>query len=149
MIKRRQVLLGSLGAVAAAGLGLWGGEVLTESVIAAAVRRRLEGMLKLDEAGVHAYARDQMAAWAAKRPTWAHIKYHLYSWFTSRPGGWGISNDHRSKRERFEESLATTYLLSTDFFWTGADPARVVRYLQLYTPMRACGNPFARRPSAV
>jgi hypothetical protein len=36
------------------------------------------------------------------------------------------------------------FLLSTDFFRTGADVHKPVRYLLLYNPAeRACFNPFA------
>ncbi len=56
----------------------------------------------------------------------------------------GFSQDHRTSREKLEEFLATDFLLSSDFFWKGADASRTVQYIALYDKMRPCGNPFAR-----
>jgi hypothetical protein len=144
MIKRRRILLGGLGIAAVAGLGVWGADIATESEIASSVRRRL-GFLKLDEAGLHSFAKDQIAWLLAKRPTWYRIKFHIRA-LVSKPGGasWGLSTDKRTRRERMVDSLATKYLLSSDFFLNGADESRTVRYVNLYDPMRPCGNPFAR-----
>jgi hypothetical protein len=46
------------------------------------------------------------------------------------------------------DGFASTYLLSSDFFVNGADAGQLVRYLRLYDPVRACGNPFARPPTS-
>ncbi len=144
MITRRRVLFGGLAFAAVAGLGLWGTDILTESEIASAVRRRL-GMLKLDEAGLHTFAKDRIAGLLAKRPTWYRWKYHFRSLFAkSAAAGYGFSDDKRSRIERLEDALATVYLLSSDFFWNGADENRTVKYVALYDPVRPCGNPFAR-----
>ena len=145
MIKRRRFLLGGLGIAAVAGLGAVGlGVIVTESEIAAAVRRRLN-VLQLDTAGLHSFAKDQLGALAAKRPTWNRLKSHLRS-ALAKPvvTHYGISNDKRSRRERIEDNLATLYLLSSDFFLHRADQSRIVQYVALYDPLRACSNPFAR-----
>jgi hypothetical protein len=43
------------------------------------------------------------------------------------------------------DAVYSRFLLSTDFFWQGADEARRVRYVGFYEPYaRACLNPFAR-----
>jgi hypothetical protein len=143
MVKRRRILLGGLAVAVVAGLGVWGADIAAESEIAAAVRRRLPS-LKLDEPGLHSFARAQIAWLLARRPTWYRVKYHLRSMFAKPVAGYGFSDDKRSRRERLEDNLATIYLLSSDFFLNGADESRTVQYVQLYDPMRACGNPFAR-----
>jgi hypothetical protein len=136
-------LLGALGVAATASLGLWGADVFTQSEIASSVRRRLS-FLKLDEAGLHSFARDQVASILAKRPTWYRIKFHIRMMFSKSGPHWGVSTDNRSRRERMVDNLATIYLLSSDFFLNGADESRSVRYVALFDPMRACDNPFAR-----
>jgi hypothetical protein len=148
-VKRRSLLIG-LGIVAAAGVGVVGiGGVVTEAEIASAVRRRL-GVLKIDEAGLHAFAKDQIGTLLAKRPTWNRLKTHMRSALTKAPViHYGISTDKRTRRQRLEDNLATVFLLSSDFFWNGADESRLVKYRELYDPMRACGNPFARSSMSV
>lgn len=145
-MKRRHLLLGAGAAIVAAALGLWGSELLSEEAIAAAVRRRL-GALRLDDAGPRAFARDYIAALLAKRPTWFRTKYHIRSMFAAESSiADAFVGDHRSRRQRLDDNLATIYLMSSDFFWNHADESRVVRYVAMYDPIRACGNPFARPP---
>jgi hypothetical protein len=56
MIKRRTFLLGGLGVIVVAGLGVIGvGPVAARAQIASLVRKRL-GFLKLDEAGLNEFA---------------------------------------------------------------------------------------------
>jgi DNA-binding transcriptional regulator PaaX len=146
MIRRRQFLLGTLAVVAVAGIAVVGfGRMAGEAEIVSLVRRRL-GFLRLDDAGLHAFARDQAAALLAKRPTWNRMKYHFLSVFSKSFTRWNRSSDRRSRKERLADNLASTYLLSSDFFLNHADETRVVQYVSLYDPMRACGNPFARPP---
>ena len=46
--------------------------------------------------------------------------------------------------QKLESSVASTFLLSTDFFDHGADENREIRYVRYYYPYSfACGNPFA------
>lgn len=146
---RRALLIGGI-VVAVGGVGLVGGDLVTESEIASAVRRKLS-MLKLDEAGLQAFAKAQIATLLAKRPTWARLKSRLRSVLAQAPVIQydGISTDKRRRRDKIEDNLATLFLLSSDFFWNGADESRVVKYRELYDPMRACGNPFARPPTPV
>jgi hypothetical protein len=142
VIARRRVLVG-LGIAAAAAFGVWGVEIASEAEIASAIRRRLS-FLRLDEAGLHSFAKDYIRAMLAKRPSWYRWKYHLESLFRKPGARWGISTDTRSRRERIEDNLTTQYLLSSDLFLKGADESRVIQYVSLYDPMRACGSPFAR-----
>jgi hypothetical protein len=147
MIARRRFLLGTLGVVALAGVGVWGfgGEAL-EAKIVSMVRRRLD-YLQLDEAGLHAFAKDQVGALLAKRPTWNRLKYHFMTVFSKSFTRFNMSTDKRTRTERLADSFSQTYLLSSDFFKSGAQVSRVVKYQGLYDPLRPpCGNPFARPP---
>jgi hypothetical protein len=142
---RRGFIQLGLGVVALAGAGSLAGWYLSEAEIASAVRRRLP-FLRFDEAGLHVFAKDQMNALLAKRPTWYRWKYHVRLLFQKPTAGasWGRTSDKRNRRERMEDNLATVFLLSSDFFTSGADETRTIRYVALYDPVRPCGNPFAR-----
>jgi len=142
MVARRRILVG-LGIAAVAAFGVWGVEVAGEAEIASAIRRRL-GFLRLDDSGLHSFAKDYIRAVLAKRPSWYRWKYHIRSLFQKPGARWGISTDTRSRRERTDDNLATLYLLSSDLFLKGADESRIIQYVSLYDPMRACGSPFAR-----
>jgi hypothetical protein len=146
MIKRRRFLLGGLGVIAVGGLGAWVlGPPALESEIVSGVRRRL-GFLRLDEAGLHAFAKDQVSALLAKRPTWNRLKFHFFSAFSNSFSRWDRSTDKRSRLQRVVDDFSSTYLLSSDFFLKGADESRTVHYIAFYDPQRPCGNPFARPP---
>lgn len=146
MTTRRRFLLIGSGVAVVLGLGVVGiAPTFTESQIASHVRRRLS-FLKLDEAGLKAFASDQVAALLAKRPTWNRMKFHFLSIFTHTFTKYDHSDDHRSRVERMTDSFSQTYLLSSTFFVNGADPTQVVEYVALYDPLRPCGNPFARPP---
>ncbi len=143
MNKRRFLLVG-LGAVVALGLGVAGlAPVIGAAELASHVRKRLS-WLKLDEAGLNAFAKDQVHALLAKRPTSNRMKYHFMAVFSKSFTQWNHSNDKRTRNERMVDTFCETYLLSSDFFRNGADPARTVHYMSLYDPMIPCGNPFAR-----
>jgi hypothetical protein len=131
-------------------VGVGGAVIAGELEIAAGVRRRL-GFLRLDAGGVHAFARDYLhsetlyvGSMLAQRPSWSRWKFRMHSMVRGPVDRLGLSHDARTRRRRLEEAWATLFLLSSDFFATGADAARVVRYVGLFDPMRACGNPFAR-----
>jgi hypothetical protein len=143
MIKRRRILLAALGIPVVGVLGLWGADFATESEIVSGVRRRLS-FLRFDEAGLHRFAKDYIRTLLAKRPSWYRWKFHFHMLFYKPVARWGISTDNRSRRDRMEDNFATLFLLSSDFFVTGADASRTIQYVALYDPMRACGNPFAR-----
>jgi hypothetical protein len=147
MMERRSFLFGGAGLALIAGLGVWGADAFSQQEIVSGVRRKLS-FLKLDDAGLHAFAKDYINSMLAKRPSWYRWKVHFNSLFArSAASRWGISTDNRGKRDRLEDYLATLYLLSSDFFPAGADDTKVVGYVALYDPMRACGNPFARPAS--
>jgi hypothetical protein len=146
MPTRRRFLLAGSGIAVALGVGVAGfAPTFAESQIVSHVRRRLS-FLKLEEAGLHAFAQDQVSALLAKRPTWNRWKYHFLSIFTHSFTKYDRSDDHRSRIERTTDSFSQTYLLSSNFFINGADPTQPVEYVSLYDPLRPCGNPFARPP---
>jgi hypothetical protein len=145
MIGRRRLLQVGVGLLVLGGIGVVGfGRAAAEAEIVSHLRRRL-AFLRLEEAGLRAFARDQISVLLAKRPTWVRWKYHFLHLLSPKAfSRYDSSNDHRSRADRTIDNLASTYLLSSDFFIHGADESRTVRYLQFYDPMRPCGNPFAR-----
>jgi len=145
MNRRRQFLLGGLGLVGLLGLGLWGfGRTALEGQIVAALRRRLD-YLRLDDDGLHAFARDQAAVLLAKRPSLGRLRYHLVAAVGPSFARFYRSTDKRTRLERMEDSFAATYLMSSDFFFHGADESRPVRYVNFYdATLHPCSNPFAR-----
>jgi hypothetical protein len=46
--------------------------------------------------------------------------------------------------EDFEYEVCAKLLMSTDFFFNGADVNRPVRYVVFYDPYNGCTSPFAR-----
>lgn len=149
MIGRRRLLQIGLGLALLGGAGVAGfGRAAAEAEIVSRLRRRL-AFLRLDEAGLRAFAHDQVSALLAKRPTWVRWKYHFLHLLSPKAfSRYDSSSDQRSRIARAIDNLASTYLLSSDFFLNGADESRLVRYLRFYDPMRPCGNPFARPPLA-
>ena len=145
MMNRRRLLLGGLGVAGAVGIGTWGfGRMGAQSEIVAVLHRRL-GFLNLDQDGLRRFAKDQVSALLNKRmPTWNRLRYHFLSAVAPSFKRYYRSTDKRSRIARAEDSLVSTYLLSSDFFQNDADESRIVRYIAFYDPMRACGNPFAR-----
>jgi hypothetical protein len=131
--------------VGVAGVGAalrWGGSGLSpEDAIVTIVHKRL-GYLSLDEPGVRQFAKDYVAA-----TNISGIKLRLIAALAPIYRRLPTSPANRVARgTRYgEERVVTCYLLSTDFFPSGSDEARTVRYTGLYDPLRACGNPF-RRP---
>jgi hypothetical protein len=150
MMNRRRVLLGGLGIIGVVGLGAWGfGRMGAEAEIIAVLRRRLS-FLELDAEGLHLYAIDQVTAFLGKRlPTWNRLRYHFKSAVAPSFKRYYRSTDTRSRITQAEDSLVSTFLLSSDFFLNGSDESRLVRYVAFYDPLRPCtGDPFARPVSA-
>jgi hypothetical protein len=145
VISRRRLIVGGLGAVGAMGLGVWGvGRLGFQMEVVSILRRRL-GFLKLEEGGVRAFAKDQTRATFDKKiPTWNRLRYHFVASNASSFKRFSRSTDMRSRMGTFEDTLVSTYLLSSDFFWNGSDESRKVNYVAYYDPIRPCHNPFAR-----
>jgi hypothetical protein len=141
-MKRRHLLIGA-GAVAAIGYTGWRfGTANGERALTRVIYKKL-GYLKLDDAGVRQFAHDQvkLQTISAARLRIIDAVGPVYS-MLSFQGRLGLEDTLRHGEDR----IVTQYLMSTDFFRNGADQTRVVRYLEFYDPMVACGNPFARPP---
>jgi hypothetical protein len=145
MITRRRLLWGGVAVAGVAAIGVVGfGRMGFEARIVSMLKRRL-AYLKLDEGGLHAFARDQSNALLTKKfPTWNRLKYHFLSISSPSFERYFRSADTRSRVVKAEDSLISTYLLSSDFFINHADESRTIQYVSYYDPMRPCQNPFAR-----
>ena len=143
-MNRRRFLLGGAG-LAVAGVGAWVlGHRGLEWEIGAILRRRLS-YLTLDPQGVRAFAKDQTAAILGKKiPTWNRLRYHFLASSATSYKRFFRSADRRARRERLEDGIISTYLLSSDFFTGGMDESRTVHYLAYYDAGRPGQNPFAR-----
>ena len=139
-MNRRILLLGGL--AGATALGAWPLVSSTdEDIIEMVVRKRLD-YLKLDPEGVHRFARDMAAIRSVSRARLkmlAGIK-PIYTHFHLSDNNNSLSDLLRHGEDR----IVGSYLISSDFFLSGADESRVVNYLGLLDPSRPCGNPFAR-----
>jgi hypothetical protein len=139
MLNRRTLIAAACGGLL--GLGGWrffrGHD---DEAILMVLRKRL-GYLRLDEAGMRAFATD-----LASRKLVSSGKLRLM--VTLGPLYRRINLNGQdsitASIHHGEERIITNYLLSSDFFINGADESRTVRYLGFYDPLHACSNPFAR-----
>jgi hypothetical protein len=139
-MRRRDILL------AFAGLSLTGlvsSRLLrasNEEGVVAVVFKRLK-YLKLDPEGVRNFARDYIAGGVI-----AGVKLRVVSaagqLYMNLPlsGVNVLTNGIRHGEER----IVTKYLLSSDFFSSGADESNTVHYVRLFDALQGCCNPFAR-----
>jgi hypothetical protein len=108
------------------------------------VRKRLD-YLTLDPEGLEIFARDMAALHVNSKGRLqtlaligpAYVRFPLSSGH----------NRFAYLLRHGEDRIVSTYLISSDFFVNGMNESRVVRYLGLPDPLRACGNPFARPPT--
>jgi len=77
--------------------------------------------LDLDAAGLVAFAQDFQAK-----------------------AGEEVLSQQANNPEEFLYSVSTQFLMSSDFFWNGADESRPVKYVAYYDVYNACTSPFAR-----
>ena len=139
-ITRRGLLFGGAAVLGLAALRL--GLSRPEDAVIAVLRKRLS-YLQLDEASLGNFARDFAASGKMARGKLRLIAAlaPLYQWLPS-------DDSSPAAVRHGEERLVTAFLLSSDFFVTGADERRPVHYLRLFDPWSnpgACQNPFARR----
>lgn len=138
-MSRRAVLFGGVAAIGVVALRL--GLSKPEDAVLTVLRKRLS-YLKLDDAGLRAFASDFTASGTMARSKLRLIAAMapLYHW---------LPTDERAPDavRHGEERVVTAYLLSSDFFANGADESQVVGYKGLFDPWNtlvACQNPFAR-----
>jgi hypothetical protein len=112
--------------------------------IVAIIEKRLH-YLRKDPDGVRAFARD-----LAGLHQISSAKIRVVSIARPLYENFALDGDNRFMNgiHHGEERVISGYLLSSDFFANGADESRLVRYLGMYDPLRACGNPFARLADA-
>lgn len=145
-ISRRVFILSALASVATASVGGWWVFKVSQDdntdLITAILRKNL-GYLNLDEAGLVAFAHDfqtnidtnnrKMYLLSLARPIYATSNL-----FEMTP----MKNEVR----KIEERIINQFLMSSDFFWRGADETQTVTYLGYYDPYKnPCANPFASR----
>jgi len=143
MFKRRQFLAAFIAGLT--GLLTWrfiGSS--DENAIVAVLQKRLDYLL-LDDNGLHAFARDLVAqkVMSSNKLRMLDVAGPVYTQLTVTSYGDALTRAVRHGEER----IVTLYLLSSDFFLTGADETRMVRYLGYYDPIRnprPSSNPFAR-----
>ncbi|MGB5081167.1 MAG: hypothetical protein WBO23_10540 [Burkholderiales bacterium] len=147
MLRRRQFLVAGLAGLAGlTGLVTWRFiRSSDEDAIIAVLRKRLDYLL-LDDNGLRAFAGDLVAQKTISGnklrmldvagPVYTQLSFASYRNALARALRHG------------EERIVTLYLLSSDFFPTGADETRTVRYVGYYDPIRyprpPCSNPFSR-----
>ena len=129
---RRAFLAGLVSALSLGGGGWWwwrGREAPPQepldpwTELTAATLRRLLPYLQLDDDGLARFGRDLRAA-----------------------GGRDLLRRADAGDARAREWLGQQFLLSSDFFWNGADESRPVGYRAYYDPYaQACANPFAHQ----
>lgn len=139
MASRRQVIAGVLGGLAAVGgWRYWRSN--EQDAILLVLRKRLD-YLQLDPQGARAFAADLVSqrALSAMRLKMIGVVAPLYM-----HAEWSGHNALQEAVRHGEERVVSKFLLSSDFFVSGADTTRIVRYLGLYDPLKACSNPFAR-----
>lgn len=107
-------------------------------IIIAILRKHL-GYLEVEKADLEQFARDFAAVHLdANQAT-------LLSWVGSLRVLYRLNwlDIGAEEAPNLEETVVGHFLMSTDFFWNGADEARPVTYLGLYDPYsRPCSNPF-------
>lgn len=147
MFERRRVIAAALAALAV--FSTWRFvRGSAESAVVAVLRKQL-AYLRLEEAGLQAYAHDLVvrAAVSTNKMRVIDMVGPIYARFEAPGYPDVLTRDLRHGEER----IVSLYLLSSDFFENGADETRLVRYRGFYDPLtrpHACGNPFARARAA-
>jgi len=119
--------------------GLYAYENRYRDLVVSVLRRNL-AYLNLDEIDLYAFADE----FVADRGTFG-MRGHLLALAFPVLDRVDFLNPRQEQMERFEYRVVSRFLLSTDFFWNGADESRPIRYVSYNSPFqRACGNPFAQ-----
>jgi hypothetical protein len=141
-MKRRTFLLSA--PIGIAGFCTW--NLVRNSdvdVLAGVVRRRLD-YLQLEPEGVLQFAKDisELAVISKNKLRTLAAINPIYN---SLPLSSADTRPSMLLRHG-EDRVVSTYLISSDFFVNGMNEKQLVRYLGMLNPLRACSNPFARRP---
>ncbi len=135
-MKRRWFLSGAAGLLA---LGWFRSS--EEDAIVAVLRKRLD-YLRLEHRGVLLFARDFREQHIVSPRRLRMVSLFEPVYVRIDPGGRNLLT---GLLRNGEERIASSFLLSSDFFANGSDESRMVRYLGLYNALQGCANPFARR----
>ena len=138
-MRRRQFV--GLGLASLGALGVWRYVRSSDyDAIITIIEKRL-AYLRKDPDGVRAYATEltRRNEITSARLRIISVAKPIYEYFALNDENRFTNSIHHG-----EERVASSYLLSSDFFVNGADTSRLVRYVGFYDPLRACGNPFAR-----
>jgi hypothetical protein len=143
-IGRRGFILGAMMAgVSLYTAGWWLFKVRPRdySDIVLAVLRKHLGYLKVQEGDFERFASEFRPSYGNDpRVSWAGIAAPIYAWTDLRR-----LVPRATRFHRFEEDVVGSFLMSTDFFWRGADETREIVYMGYGPPYRRpCQNPFAR-----
>ena len=146
-LSRRQLVIGSLGAIGASSAGLVGCNAsrVMRADCSAIMRKLIRvklGYLKLEDAAVDSFVKvypKELYADECKQWSWISIWAPLYPaidvfrWF-----------ENYEHNQILIENMISRFLLSTDFFWNGGNVEQTAQYLEYFDPyQRGCSNPFA------
>jgi hypothetical protein len=141
-MKRRALFgLAAAGMAALVGYRVWRSR--DEDAVVDVLKKRL-GYLRVDEAGMRRFAAD-FAAHRAVPTRRLRAVAALWPAYRFVPLRVGIPGSRHA--DLVEEHIASTFLMSTDFFSNGADTGAPVVYGRYYDAMNACSNPFRRTVS--
>lgn len=143
MFNRRQFLVA--GVAGFTGLVTWRFvRSSPESAIMTVVKERLDYLL-LEENGLHEFARDLVAQkiLSSNKLRMLNVAGPLYTQLAIT----SYKNPLSHAVWQREERIVSMYLMSSDFFLSGADETRLVRYTGFYDPFHdshPCSSPFSR-----
>mgnify|MGYP001811968040 CR=1 FL=1 len=145
-LTRRAFLWAALGggAAVAVGASAWSWFRGDPEAIVLAVLRRRVGFLNPSDETLRTFASDYLISRESYRRTLARLSVlALPLRFASPYEVLPMGNPLR----RLEDNMVSQFLLSTDFFETGANEDRTPDYVGFNDPaVRPCRNPFATRP---
>lgn len=128
-------------------LGTWAWWRRDAADLVVAILERRVGFLRVDRATFRTFAQSYIQSIPRHEPrlSIASMIAGPLQWVRPHQWGGGVGESFR----RLDDSVVSTYLLSTDFFDHGADEARDVSYLEFFDPgAGVCRNPFARQAGA-
>lgn len=143
-LTRRAFLITGLAALGGAG-AWWAARGLgqpgyVDDLIVRILRRNLS-YLTLADADLRAFAADVTADQSVLQTRDTRLAALAYPLYPNLPDA--LMDDATLKP--IEDDLVSRFLLSSDFFWNGADEATPVAYLGYYIPGRSpCFNPLLR-----
>jgi hypothetical protein len=141
---RRKFLAWSLAAGIAPAYALYAWRWGDPAAIIVAILKRRVGYLRVEHGSFYEFARTYVSSRREYERQLATLSAVSLPMQLISPYRW-LRQGHALRR--LEDSVVSDYLLSTDFFFHGADEQRAVTYVAFYDPYaRPCSNPFNRQP---